>query len=108
MAHAVVDVVTGQKSNRPALPPGGSSGVTSVPAEVTMRQARLALLGAGLLQSVEDAINALPEPPRTAARIEWDHSNTVQRKNAFVQQLAALLGLTSQQLDQLFIAAEQL
>jgi hypothetical protein len=73
-----------------------------------MRQARLALHSAGLLQQVEDAINALPDPPRMAARIEWDHSNTVQRNNGFVLQLGQMLGLTSAQLDTLFIAAGQL
>lgn len=108
MAHIVVDVITGQKSNRPALPAGNAVISKGVPHEVTMRQARLALLAAGLLESVETAIDALPEPPRTAARIEWDHSNTVQRTNAFVLQLGGLLGLSSQQLDELFIAAAQL
>lgn len=108
MAHVVIDVVTGEKVNRPALPPGDAVVAKGVPQEVTMRQARLALLGAGMLANVESAIDALPEPPRTAARIEWDHSNTVQRYNTFVIQLGGLLGLTSQQLDELFIAAGQL
>jgi hypothetical protein len=108
MAHAVVNVITGEKSNRPPLAPGRDISSKDVPPEVTMRQARLALLNAGLLSAVETAIDALPEPPRTAARIEWDHSNTVQRNNAFVLQLGGLLGLTPQQLDSLFIAAAQL
>ena len=76
-----------------------------VPAEVTMRQARLALHAAGLLASVEAAIDALPDPPRSAARIEWDHSQTVQRNRGIVQQLGTALGMTSEQLDALFIAA---
>ena len=44
-----------------------------VPAAVTMRQARLALLGANLLSSVDTAIDALPEPTKSAARIEWEY-----------------------------------
>jgi hypothetical protein len=108
MTHSVVNVITGQKSNRPALPAGPDISAKDVPREVTMRQARLALHSAGLLQQVEDAINALPDPPRMAARIEWDHSNTVQRNNGFVLQLGQMLGLTSAQLDTLFIAAGQL
>jgi hypothetical protein len=76
--------------------------------EVTMRQARLALLSVGLLDQVEAAINALPDPPRTSALIEWQHSNTVQRNNPFVTQLGGLLGLTPEQLDNLFIAAAKL
>lgn len=79
-----------------------------VPQRVTMRQARLALLGAGLLPQVEGAINALPEPPQTAARIEWDFSSEVFRDREFVNMLGAGLGLTSTQIDQLFITAASL
>lgn len=76
-----------------------------VPIEVTQRQARMALHALGHLASVEAAINALPDPPRTEARIAWDFSNTIQRNNPFVSQLAALLGFTEQDLDELFIMA---
>ena len=76
-----------------------------VPQVVTMRQARLALLGAGKLAAVEAAINGLPEPSKSAARIEWDYSNEVQRHNGLVPMLGPALGLTTAQIDQLFIAA---
>ena len=77
--------------------------------EVTMRQARLALLGAGLLDGVDAALNAIPnEAQRKAALIEWEFSNTVQRDMALVQQLAPALGLSEQQLDNLFAQAAQL
>lgn len=79
-----------------------------VPQAVTMRQARLALLGAGLLSSVEGAIDALAEPTKTAARIEWEYSQEVHRNKQLVLVLAPLLGLTEQQLDNLFIAAAEL
>lgn len=76
-----------------------------VPAEVTMRQARLALLGAGLLDDIETAINAMSEPAKSAARIEWDYSNTLRRDHPLVATLGAGLGLTGEQLDALFRAA---
>jgi hypothetical protein len=77
--------------------------------EVTMRQARLALLGAGLLDDVDAALNAIPnEAQRKAALIEWEFSNTVQRDMSLVQQLAPALGLSEQQLDNLFAQAAQL
>lgn len=79
-----------------------------VPTEVTMRQARLALLGAGLLTNVDAAINAMPEPAKSAARIEWDYSSAVQRHNGFVQQLGPALGLTDAQIDDLFRVAATL
>lgn len=80
----------------------------SVPDSVTMRQARLALLGAGQLAAVGAAIAAMPEPQKSAANIEWEYSNDVQRHNGFVEQLGPVLGLSSSQLDALFIAASRL
>ena len=87
--------------DREVLPP-------QVPQKVTMRQARLALLQAGLLPQVENAINALPEPPRTAARIEWDFSSEVFRDRDFVIMLGTTLGLDSEEMDNLFITAATL
>ena len=78
------------------------------PASVTMRQARLALLAYGILGSVDAAIDGMPEPDRSEARIEWDYSNEVQRHNGFVAQLGPVLGLTETQLDDLFALAATL
>lgn len=79
-----------------------------VPTSVTMRQARLALLGAGLLASVDAAIASLPSPQKEAAQIEWDYSSSVERNRPFVLTLGAAFGLSSAQLDALFIAAAAL
>ena len=79
-----------------------------VPAAVTMRQARLALLGAGKLSMVDAAIAAMPEPQKSAARIEWEYSGEVQRHNGFVSALGPALGLSPEQIDELFIAAATL
>ena len=75
---------------------------------VTMRQARRALHAAGLLSQVDAAIDALPEPDKTAARIEWEYSTEVQRSNATFITLTAALGLSTQQVDDLFTAAAAL
>ncbi len=85
-----------------SIPPPG------VPQFVTMRQARLALHAAGLLTSVEAAIAAMPEPDRTAAQITWDYASSVDRGFGMVPQLAAALGMTETQIDDLFIAAAKL
>ena len=90
------------------LPDVPTPSVVQVPAAVTMRQARLALLGAGLLDDIDAAINALPSPQKEAARIEWEYSAEVQRHNGFVSVLAPLLGLTDAQTDALFVAAKGL
>lgn len=79
-----------------------------VPLEVTMRQARLALLEAGLLSAVTTAIGQLPGGTQEAAMIEWEYSSTVQRHNGFVAALAPALGLSEAQLDALFIRAQAL
>lgn len=92
------DTYSGGNFSRPAA-------AVEVPDEVTMRQARLALLGAGLLDDVEAAIDAMSDPAKAAARIEWDYSNTLRRDHPLVTTLGAGLGLTSGQLDDLFIAA---
>lgn len=79
-----------------------------VPEAVTMRQARLALLNNNLLIQVQPAIDSLPEPDKSKAQIEWEYSSEVQRHNSFVSLISAALGLTNQQLDDLFIEAASL
>lgn len=70
-----------------------------------MRQARLALLSAGLLSNVDAAIAALASPQKEAAQIEWEYATTVERASPLIGQLAPALSLTEAQMDQLFIAA---
>ena len=91
-----------------ALEGADLSAPAPVPASVTMRQARLALLGAGKLAQVDAAIAAMTEPTRSAAQIEWTYSNDVQRHNGFVAALGPALGMTSSQIDALFRAAATL
>lgn len=79
-----------------------------VPSKVTMRQARLALLQAGLLDDTETLIASLEGPEGQAARIEWGYSSEVFRNNPFVVALGSQLGLDDEQLDALFIAASQI
>ena len=75
-----------------------------VPAQVTMRQARLALLGAGLLTSVETAIAGAGQ----AAQIEWEYAAVVERASGLVPAMATALGMSEQQIDDLFILAATL
>src|SRR5574343_647212 len=91
-----------------ALAQTADENATLVPRAVTMRQARLALLGAGKLAAVDAAINSMAEPTKSAARIEWEYSGEVQRHNGFVAALGPALGLTEAQIDALFVAASKL
>lgn len=71
---------------------------------LSMRQARLALLQAGLLSTVDAAISAMDE----AARIEWEYATEVRRDNPLMVSMASSLGLTDEQVDALFSSAAQL
>jgi hypothetical protein len=75
---------------------------------VTMRQARLALLAAGKLTEVTDAIAALDEPERSRAQIEWEFASDVEKSSPLIQSLAASVGLDDAALTALFNTAATL
>ena len=85
----------------PALP-----AAVIVPQVVSRRQARLLLLQQGLLDQVE-AMIALQD---RATQITWADAIEFKRNDPLLLALAAApeLNLTSEQLDQFFIAAAQL
>lgn len=77
--------------------------------DLTPRQARQALVLLGYsLQQVEDALDALPEPHKSLAKIEWEYSVAFQRSNPLIAQVAQLLGWSSEQLDQMWVFAKSL
>lgn len=77
-----------------------------VPQIVSRFQAKAALLSAGLLSQVE----ALITDPATDAmtKLAWDEAIEFNRNSPTVLGLAQALGLSNQQLDDLFIAAAQI
>jgi hypothetical protein len=81
---------------------------SDVPQAVSMRQARLALLGAGLLAQVNTAVANMPGSEGEAARIEWEYAQEVRRDSALVASMSAALNLSDAQLDELFGAAHSL
>jgi hypothetical protein len=78
------------------------------PAQVTMRQARLALMAAGLYEQVNAAVAAMVGIKGKAAAIEWEFGGTVERDSEIVQGLAGALGLSDETLDALFRQAATL
>ena len=97
------DTWDGTQFIKPPAPPA------PIPASITRRQAKLALLGAGLLDAVQPAIDAIPDATmRSAAQIDWDDALEFERNNATLAALAADLGLTPDQLDDLFRTAATL
>lgn len=75
-----------------------------VPQTVTMRQASLTLLEAGLLDDVEALVATLPR----AYQIEWERASTVERTNPLVEIVRQQKGMTTRQIDDLFVAAATL
>jgi hypothetical protein len=82
--------------------------VEQVPSVVSMRQARLALLQADLLQHIEPTIQSLPSPQKEAAEIEWEYSQEIAREQPLVKMMAQALQLDEAALNGLFIAASKL
>jgi hypothetical protein len=87
-----------------------AEGNTPEPADIppviiptlTMRQARLALLGAGLLDEVEAVITTPSD------RIWWDYSTIVERNHPLVNAVLTALGKTESEIDEMFIGAATL
>lgn len=69
---------------------------------ISMRQARLALLADGLLDDVEAALST-PE-----YKIWWEYSTVVERNNYLVNDILKILGKTDSEIDQMFIGATKL
>jgi hypothetical protein len=85
------------------------SAPPAVPHAVTRRQARQALLLAGKLAQVQPAIDAIPNATQRALiAIEWEDSLHFERDRPALIGLATALGMTSADLDALFIAAAAL
>jgi len=75
-----------------------------IPSIVSMRQARLALLQAGLLSTVNAAIGAGGD----ADKIEWEYAAEVNRNTPLVQNMKVGLSLSESDLDNLFTLASTL
>jgi hypothetical protein len=84
------------------------AAIPVVPQTVTMRQATQALILAGLDDDVEAMLAAMPGTEGKMARAEWLKSQVVERNRPLVIKMAGALGLTDEQLDQLFITAASL
>lgn len=78
----------------------------TVPTKITLRQARLALLNINLLDAAEQVINNIQDPlKRKAAQIDWEYAEYIYRTSDLVAVLEQGLQLTTDQIDDLFIAA---
>lgn len=82
--------------------------LASIPQSISPRQARLALLQAGLLSQVDTAINSLESPAKETAQIEWEYATSIERSSEWINQLGGALGLDANGIDDLFKTASTL
>ena len=79
-----------------------------IPREIDFWRADYILKSMGLISAVEQAIAALPDPQRSIVQSAWAGKAKISRTGIAVTALAPALGLTYEQIDNLFIAAEAL
>ncbi len=102
------DLASGNLVSQPNYNPTVEERRASI-APVTPRQAKLALLGAGVYDGVVAAFAAIPdETQRKAAQIEWEAAIEFRRDAPLIAQMGAALGLTEEQIDALFATAATL
>lgn len=112
--RTVVNIQTGEQTNTPLTPEEEAAAIEAdaaaeaakanvVPQVVSPYQARVALKRAGLLGQVKQ----LMVDPSTdeEAQIAWEYATEIRRDSEFIASLAPALGLTSQQIDDLFRVA---
>lgn len=95
---AYLNWIAGGNTPEPATAPA-----PVVPDYVSRYQARAALLNSGLLEQVENYFAALPDG--NLDRLAWLEAPTVHRDSASLLGAAAALGLSSEQVDDLFMTA---
>ncbi|OPX57077.1 hypothetical protein SAMN02745127_02061 [Oceanospirillum multiglobuliferum] len=80
-----------------------------IPQKLSRAQARGALILAGLIDHVQPALDAIEDPlQRALAQNDWDNRMEFERTHPQLLAIADALGLTDDQLDQLFIKGAKL
>ena len=80
-----------------------------VPEKISSRQLRSQLILQGFnLETIEQALNQLPEPNRSLAKVDWEYATNFYRNNAMIVAVGQLLNLTNEQIDEIFRQGEKL
>ena len=84
--------------------------VPVIPVSVSMKSARKALILAGIpMATINAAFDAIPDATqKELAKIDWEFSSVVLRDSSLVASMAGALGLSSAEVDGLFVAASQI
>ena len=81
---------------------------TPIVPEVSMRQARLALLKNNILTTVENIITNISGSYGQEAKITWEYATTVQRESSLTALVQQSLSLSDDQITDLFYTASLL
>lgn len=80
-----------------------------VPAQARSMNFRLVLIQNGItMQSIYDAIAALPSPHNELGYQMFEYATHYDRSNAMINTLAQLMGISQEQLDNFFVQSENL
>ena len=72
------------------------------PSVATPLQIRLALIKLDMLEQIQNFIAALQEPAKTIVLTEWEYTLEFNKNSSTIQSLGAQMGLTEEQLDEIF------
>lgn len=79
------------------------------PPRMSARQLRHWLLAHGITgQRVDEEIEALPEPLRSEAEIEWEYATVFERSHPLIDRLGPKLGFSAEEIDEAFVEAPKL
>lgn len=79
----------------------------TVPAVVSRAKGKIVLIQAGLWQSVLDYVAAIPDPTQRAiAEVALHDTHEWSRNGPLMAAISSALGVTEEQMDQLFVAAQ--
>jgi hypothetical protein len=95
------NLTTQQNATLTAVIAAHDSNKTAVPQTVSSMQAKVALSRAGLLTSVQTWVNS----QSAETQLVWNTATTFSRNSGIILAGASALGLSSAQLDALFITA---
>ena len=82
--------------------------VPEVPQEIPLWRIRVVLSLDGKETLIDEAIAQLPEPQKTAADYVWKYGTVIERYSQTVLFIQQVLELTDKQVDDFFIAANEI
>lgn len=82
--------------------------VVLVPQQVSMWALREAVMIAGEMTAITNALNALPEPQKSIGWNRWEYKENIVRDSPIITMLQQELGWTNSHVDDLYRAAQSI